>query len=108
MITAALLGVLIQASSAASPPAVVAEGYFPGSGGTKLFHRKVGTGPKLVVFLHGGPGSNFRGSGDVIERLGLLFRLVVETSRRHQHVRMKPRQERWQSIGQELNCEEAV
>lgn len=69
MITAALLGVLIQTSSAASPPALVVEGYFHGSGGTKLFHRKVGTGPKLVVFLHGGPGSNFRGSGDVIEGL---------------------------------------
>ena len=58
---AVLLGVLIQASPA--PPPAVVEGHFPGSGGTRLFYRKVGTGPKVVVFLHGGPGSNFRGSG---------------------------------------------
>jgi proline iminopeptidase len=80
---AALLGVLIQASPSpaatppAPPPAPVVEGSFPGSGGTRLFHRKVGTGPAAVVFLHGGPGSNFRGSGDFIEPLATRGRMVV-------------------------------
>jgi proline iminopeptidase len=62
--TAALLGVLLLASA---PPAQ--EGSFPGSGGTRLFHRKVGAGPRMVVLVHGGPGSNFRGTGDFLEPL---------------------------------------
>jgi proline iminopeptidase len=64
---AALLGVLIAGSTPASPPPVV-EGYFPGSL-ARMFYRKVGTGPKVIVFLHGGPGSNFRGPGAFIEPL---------------------------------------
>ncbi len=75
MVTAALLGVLIQASPA--PPPAVFEGHFPGAGGTRLFYRKVGTGPKVVVFLHGGPGSNFRGAGDSVEPLAKDGRTVV-------------------------------
>lgn len=64
---AALLTLLIAAPVPA--PAPVVEGYFPGAGGVRLFHRKVGTGPKVVVFLHGGPGSNFRGAVHYIEPL---------------------------------------
>lgn len=33
----------------------VEEGFFPGADGTRLFYRKVGTGPHTVVYLHGGP-----------------------------------------------------
>lgn len=72
---AVLLGVLVQAT--ALPPPAVVEGHFPGSGGTRLFYRKVGTGPKVVVFVHGGPGSNFRGAGDFIEPLARDGRAVV-------------------------------
>jgi proline iminopeptidase len=72
---AVLLCVLVQASPA--PPPAVVEGHFPGSGGTRLFYRKVGTGPKVVVFLHGGPGSNFRGAGDFMEPLAKDGRAVV-------------------------------
>lgn len=82
--TAASLSVLILASplasaqpAAAVSPPVVVEGYFPGAGGTRLFHRRVGTGPKVVVLIHGGPGSNFRGTGDYIEPLAGDGRAVV-------------------------------
>jgi proline iminopeptidase len=74
---AVLLGVLLQASPAPSPSPVVVEGRFPGSGGTRLFYRKVGSGPKTVVFVHGGPGSNFRGAGDSIEALADARHSVV-------------------------------
>jgi proline iminopeptidase len=75
----ALLALAIQASPvpSPSPAAVVSEGFFPGSGGTRLFHRKVGSGPRAVVFLHGGPGSNFRGSGEFLEPLAGPGQMVV-------------------------------
>lgn len=70
MSAAILLAVLVQASPAAPPsPPPVVEGHFTGRGGTRLFYRKVGTGPKTIVFLHGGPGSNFRGGGSFVEAL---------------------------------------
>lgn len=72
---AVLLGVFIAAP--APSPAPVTEGYFPGAGGVRLFHRKVGTGPRFVVFLHGGPGSNFRGAGDYFEPLAGGDRAIV-------------------------------
>ena len=76
VVGAALLGVLMLGSPVASPPPAV-EGHFPGSGGTRLFYRKVGTAPKVVVFLHGGPGSNFRGADAAIEPLAGPGRSVV-------------------------------
>ena len=78
MVAAALLGVLVLG---ASPPHAV-EGYFPGAGGARLFHRRVGTGTRVVVFVHGGPGSNFRGSGDSIETLAGGGRTVVRYDQR--------------------------
>ena len=75
--TAALLGVLIQASPVATPSPAVTEGFFAGSGGTRLFHRRVGSGARAIVFLHGGPGSNFRGIGEFIEPLAGPGRMVV-------------------------------
>jgi len=72
----ALLGVLILSSPLASPPPAV-EGCFPGAGGARLFRRKVGSGPKVVVFLHGGPGANYRGSGEFIEPLAAAGHSVV-------------------------------
>ena len=52
----------------AAPPAVT-EGFLPGADGVRLFYRKVGSGPRLVVYLHGGPGSNFRGNGTDMDPL---------------------------------------
>jgi len=74
--TAVLLSILLQASP---PPSRLpgVDGYFPGAGGARLFHRKVGTGSKVVVFVHGGPGSNFRGAGHYIEPLAGSVRSVV-------------------------------
>src|SRR5688572_32477840 len=74
---AALLGALIQASPPSPPSPAVTEDYFAGSGGTRLFHRRVGSGARAIVFLHGGPGSNFRGSGEFIEPLAGPGRMVV-------------------------------
>ncbi len=37
---------------------VSVEGHFVGADGVRLFYRKVGTGKKMIVVLHGGPGSN--------------------------------------------------
>lgn len=66
MMAAALLGVFILGPPPApAPPAV--EGHFPGADGVRLFRRKIGSGSKVVVFLHGGPGSNFRGAADYME-----------------------------------------
>jgi proline iminopeptidase len=75
--TAALLGVLVQASPVPTPSPAVSEGFFAGSGGTRLFHRRVGSGARAIVFLHGGPGSNFRGIGEFIEPLAGPGRMVV-------------------------------
>lgn len=45
------------------------EGYFISADSIRLFYRKVGSGKYVAVFLHGGPGSNFRGQGDYMEAL---------------------------------------
>jgi proline iminopeptidase len=47
----------------------VTEGYFNGADGVRLFYRKVGTGPKTVVFLHGGPGLGIGDGGYDMEPL---------------------------------------
>jgi len=76
----ALSVLLAPTSSPGAPPspnAPVQEGHIPGADGVKLFYRKVGSGPQAVVFLHGGPGSNFRGQGDHMERLASPGRTVV-------------------------------
>ena len=59
----------------------VSEGYFKGADGVRLFYRKVGRGPQTVVFLHGGPGSNFRGSGDYMEALAIGRTLIMYDQR---------------------------
>ena len=62
---------------ASEPARAVREGHLAGAEGVRLFHRQVGDGRQGVVFLHGGPGSNFRGQGDVMERLASHGRTVV-------------------------------
>ena len=64
-----------------SRPAQVSEGFLRGSDGTRLFFRKVGSGRPLVVYLHGGPGSNFRGNGTEMDALARGRTLVMYDQR---------------------------
>jgi proline iminopeptidase len=76
--TAFLLAVAVLAGEGSLQ---VSEGFLPGAGGVRLFYRKVGTGKDLVVFLHGGPGSNFRGSGTDMDPLARGRTLVMYDQR---------------------------
>ena len=71
--------------SAQSPPAHsitgATEGYLNGADGVRLFYRKVGSGRQFAVFLHGGPGSNFRGSGDFMEPLAVGRTVIMYDQR---------------------------
>jgi proline iminopeptidase len=81
------LAVLLEATLAAgltagAPSAPkVEEGFLPGADGVRLFYRKVGNAKGLAVFLHGGPGSNFRGSGTDMDPLGRTRTLVMYDQR---------------------------
>jgi proline iminopeptidase len=57
------------------------EGYFAGADGVRLFYRKLGIGPSVAVFLHGGPGSNFRGNGDFMEPLAARRTVIMYDQR---------------------------
>jgi proline iminopeptidase len=56
-------------TKATSSSPLVEEGYFTGADGVRLFYRKVGSAKETVVYLHGGPGANFRGQNEYIEPL---------------------------------------
>lgn len=86
---AAILAVAVQASPGASPPPspgaspatsasprAGTEGHFAGADGARLFHRRVGSGAKLVVFLNGGAGSTFAGAAH-LEPLAARDRSVI-------------------------------
>jgi proline iminopeptidase len=62
---------------ASEPSRAARQGHVTGAEGVRLFYRQAGSGRRGVVFLHGGPGSNFRGQGDVMERLATHGRTVV-------------------------------
>ena len=47
----------------------VEEGFVGGADGVRLFYRKIGNGRQKVIYLHGGPGSNFRGNGEHMDAL---------------------------------------
>jgi proline iminopeptidase len=51
------------------------------SDGVRLFYRQVGTGKELLVYVHGGPGSNFRGNGTEMDRLARGRTLVMYDQR---------------------------
>ena len=63
MVLASCVGALAQTAYK------IDEGFVTGSDGVRLFYRKVGKGKEVIVYLHGGPGSNFRGQADYIEPL---------------------------------------
>ena len=69
---------LLLGAGAVAP---VTEGFLPGAGGVQLFYRKVGEGGALVVYVHGGPGSNFRGSGTDMDPLARGRTLVMYDQR---------------------------
>jgi proline-specific peptidase len=69
------------------PPAAaqprVREGFVRTADGVRLFYRQVGerTGSDLVVYVHGGPGSNFRGNGTEMDGLARGRTLVMYDQR---------------------------
>ena len=68
-------------AAATSVPAAASEGYLTGAEGVRLFHRRFGGGRDTVVFLHGGPGANFRGQDDFVARLAATRTVVVYDQR---------------------------
>jgi proline iminopeptidase len=67
-----LVALGVAADVAAQPSRTgrkVTEGRLTTSDGVQIFFRKVGHGKDVVVYLHGGPGSNFRGQEDYVEPL---------------------------------------
>ncbi len=77
------LSIVAVAHAAWSTPAspAASEGFLSGADGVRLFHRKVGAGPRWVVYLHGGPGSNFRGNGTDMDPLAEGRTLVMYDQR---------------------------
>ena len=64
---ALFVAALLASPPPAAPP--VEEGWFLSSDGTRIFYKKVGRGPATAVFVHGGPGSDFRGPDRTLARL---------------------------------------
>lgn len=57
------------------------EGYLPGADGARLFYRKFGHGPDVVIFLHGGPGLNMADGGPAMEPLADRHTLIMYDQR---------------------------
>ena len=58
LIIAAASLVVSQSVASKASKSVAHEGYFIGADGVRLSYRKIERGKKLIVLLHGGPGSN--------------------------------------------------
>ncbi len=70
--------------SAQAKPSVdfpVAEGYFTGADGVRLFYRKVGNGRDLFVLLHGGPGGNMNSVWPDLESLAKHHTILMYDQR---------------------------
>lgn len=76
--TAQNLGKRSKVSAAA---AKASEGYLTAADGVRLFYRKVGPGKETIVYLHGGPGSNFRGQEEYVEPLARGRTLIMYDQR---------------------------
>ena len=72
---------LVLAGALALAQPAVSEGLLPGADGVKLFFRRFGSGTPAIVFLHGGPGSNFRGQDDFVARLANGRTVIVYDQR---------------------------
>ena len=66
--------------SAQRPPSID-QGYIKGADGIRLFYRSVGNGKETIIYLHGGPGANFRGQEDYIDPLARKRRLIMYDQR---------------------------
>src|SRR5688500_6912018 len=77
--------ILLSASSALSqhniPPKLAGEGYFPAADGVRLFYRTAGKGKKVVVLLHGGPGSSMNGVFPDLEPLAKNYTVLMYDQR---------------------------
>ena len=71
----------LPAGASPAPPDAVREGFLAGDEGVRLFFRRVGAGRNVVVYLHGGPGSNFRGNGTEMDALARGRTLVMYDQR---------------------------
>ena len=63
-----LLAALLAAPASPSMPAAE-EGWLATPDGTRIFYKKVGRGPAAAVFVHGGPGADFRAAEAAIAPL---------------------------------------
>ena len=63
------------------PVSATVDGYLPGADGAQLYYRRVGSGKEALVYLHGGPASGFRGSGEFMEPLAAGRTLVMYDQR---------------------------
>jgi proline iminopeptidase len=59
----------------------VAEGYFSGADGARLFYRKVGNGKDIFVLLHGGPGGNMNSVWPDLESLAKRHAILMYDQR---------------------------
>jgi proline iminopeptidase len=59
----------------------ISEGYLSGADGIRLFYRRVGSTEPLTIYVHGGPGSNFRGNGEYLDPLGATQSIVMYDQR---------------------------
>jgi proline iminopeptidase len=92
---AAVLGAVLLLAAAVSraesdkPPqplagyggALVREGWLPGADGVRLFYRVVGRGSRMVLYVHGGPGTGMREGHDLEPLAGLGHTLVMYDQR---------------------------
>ena len=78
LLLSALLALLAPSGPGAPP---VEEGTLEGSGGVRLFYRRIGASGDAVVFLHGGPGLSMQDGGRSIEPLGSHHRLFLYDQR---------------------------
>jgi proline iminopeptidase len=62
-------------------PPPVEVGLTEGADGIRLFYERVGRGEDVVVYLHGGPGSNFHGNGDLMHALARNRTLIMYNQR---------------------------
>ena len=75
-VSAAIAVSLSGCATRAIAPAV-SDGYVHTADDVSLYYRRVGTGDQLVVYVHGGPGSNFRGNGTLMDSLATRERTLV-------------------------------
>ena len=85
-LTALLFLPACNAASSGVAPSIEAgpratEAFVAGADGVRLFVRRLGSGKDPIVYLHGGPASGFRGSGEYMEPLAAGRTLLMYDQR---------------------------